>query len=454
MPPPLARYGNCQWPTAKGLKFERKLVRFRRRFRRGHTLFQVQHTLLFPGNSSLVSSIYYGGSGGDFPAGFPDENGDLMQINYPLSNDHIGLMSTYNHISANERLNFSGGIHAYTFFRTNEEAVIPNTKNPYYVEHSRKDEFSAFAKADYKIGKLRFFGDLQVRTLKLDIDPDNTLLPNEDIINKHWTFVNPRIGLNYEINRSSQLYASFGHTGREPTKVDILGGFNLNPSNLESVKSDDVKPEFVNDLEIGANFKYASFSGQLNFFYMFFENEIAPIGAYVPEGFIQLRKNMPRSFRRGIEFDFRWNIVSKLALAGNLTYMNSEIREYNPEEDPNEYKNVKPALSPEVITKGTLIYEPLNWLNFSLSGRYVSDSYQEPTNNELFTMHSFFVADLGAGVKFGKGHSFDIFFNNIFDEQYFTFGAPVDLDWDGTMDEPGYFVQPPRNFYARLVLKF
>lgn len=420
----------------------------------GQWFIQAQHTRLLSANNSIVSSIYYGGSGGDFPWGFYDENGTLVQINYPLTNDHVGIMSNINLSNEDQRFNFSGGIHAYTFRRTNLESIVPDDKNPYYEEHSQKDELSLFAKADYLLGRTKLFADIQFRTLKLDIDPDDTLLPDEGIIRKNWTFLNPRIGVSHQLNETKQIYVSYGRTGREPTKVDIFGGFNLNESNLESVKSDDIRPEFVNDFEAGMLFRYPSFRGQLNLYYMIFKDEIAPIGAYVPEGFLQLRKNMPNSFRRGVELDFVWDIIDNLSFAGNFTYMDSEIEEYNPEEDPNVYKNVTPALSPEVITRGELRYQATNWLKFSLAGRYVSESYQEPTNNEMFIMPSFFVADLGAGVLFGKGHSFDIFLNNIFDQQYFTYGAPVDLDWDGIFDEPGYFVQPPRNFYARFIFKF
>jgi outer membrane receptor protein involved in Fe transport len=90
----------------------------------------------------------------------------------------------------------------------------------------------------------------------------------------------------------------------------------------------------------------------------------------------------------------------------------------------------------------------------SLSGRYVGESFQEPTNNALFIMPSFFVADAGLTVNLWGTSRLEVFVNNIFDEQYFTFGAPVDLDFDGGFDEPGYFVQPPRNFYTKLIIAF
>jgi iron complex outermembrane receptor protein len=72
----------------------------------GQDFVQLQYTRSMSGSSSWVSSIYYGTAGGDFPAGFnvtdsiyDSDNPDnyrlitrFMQINYPLFNDHVGLI--------------------------------------------------------------------------------------------------------------------------------------------------------------------------------------------------------------------------------------------------------------------------------------------------------------------------------------------------------------------------
>jgi outer membrane receptor protein involved in Fe transport len=155
-----------------------------------------------------------------------------------------------------------------------------------------------------------------------------------------------------------------------------------------------------------------------------------------------------------MEFDWTWDITPTLAFYGNTTYMKSLIKEYAPEDVDNVYYDVTPALSPEWIFNAAIDYTFLKHLTLRVNGRYVSDSYQEPTNNPAFMMPSFFVADAGISYAFGKSHSLDLFFNNILDKQYFTYGAPVDIDYNGVYDEPGYFIQPPRNVYARLLLKF
>jgi len=70
---------------------------------------------------------------------------------------------------------------------------------------------------------------------------------------------------------------------------------------------------------------------------------------------------------------------------------------------------------------------------------------------QMYLTHNF-VANTRITVNFLKKHTFQFYLNNLFDKQYFTYGAPVDPDYDG-ISEPGYFVQPPMNFYAMLIFR-
>jgi len=432
----------------------------------GQDFVQLQYTRSLTAFSSWVSSAYYGAAGGDFPSGFyvrdsiydPSAQGNyrlenrFTQINYPLFNDHIGFTSYYHLLTLDQKLNVNTGIHLYTFKRRNLESIIPDDANPYYDERSGKNELSLFAKADYRLNHWSILGDLQIRTLNLKINPDDHLLPQEPEIIKNWTFINPKIGISYTLDGSKDFYAYYGFAGREPTKIDILGGFQLNPANLSSVRSNDVKPEFVHDIEGGFRFKRDMFQLKFNGFLMKFRNEIAPIGAYVPEGFIQLRKNIPSSYRTGIELEWQWNIHKSLRFTGNATFMKSRIKEYDPVEDPNIYRNVSQPLSPSFMGNGAMAYNYRDILEIEFSGNFMSESYLEPTNQEDLKMPGFFTANARFSVNFLKKHSFQLFLNNLFNEQYFTYGAPVDPDYDG-ISKPGYFAHPPFNFYAMLILR-
>jgi outer membrane receptor protein involved in Fe transport len=68
-------------------------------------------------------------------------------------------------------------------------------------------------------------------------------------------------------------------------------------------------------------------------------------------------------------------------------------------------------------------------------------------------MPDFVVANAQVTINW-RSHQLDLRFNNLFDELYFTNGAPVDVDFDGQIDGPGYLVQAPRHFFATLRINF
>ena len=433
----------------------------------GQSLVQLQYTRFISPAISWVSTAYYGRAGGDFPAGFsvPENtftvNGAdttfstterFTQINYPLFNDHYGLMSYVNYTAADSKLELNGGIHGYTFQRENREAIVPDNANPYYQDRSQKDEFSAFGKASYQWNDLLFFGDVQLRSVSLRLTPDKTFLSQSaDIPDRHYTFFNPKVGITYLLNTQTNFYASYGRSGREPTRFDILGSTRIDSFNLASVQNANaVKAEYVNDFEAGARWRTSRLSGQANLFYMQFTNEIAPIGQAIPEGFVQLRKNIVSSYRRGIEIDWQYQIEPALTFTGNATYMQSNIRAFTFGGESQTYRDVQPIISPEWMLNASVQYQATP-VSVVLSSRYVSESYLEPTNQASLTVPSFFVLDAQASVRFLKNHDFSFHFNNLLNQRYYTYGQPVTIS-ETTV--PGYFVQAPFNAYAQLRLRF
>ncbi|MEQ9441529.1 MAG: TonB-dependent receptor [Cyclobacteriaceae bacterium] len=418
----------------------------------GQEFIQLQYTRIITPRTSSVSSVYVGRAGGDFPSGFPDENGNFMQVNYPLFNEHYGFMTYLNHTSSNGQFNVNAGLHAYTFLRENLETILPLVAEPYYLDQSQKDELSLFGKVSYEWNQLMLFGDIQFRSVGLNLTPDQGFLgQSASIPDRSWTFINPKVGVTYRFTPLIDAYASFGRSGREPTRFDILGSTQINTFNLASVQDENaVQPEYVNDVEAGVRIHRGKLSGQANLFYMQFENEIAPIGESIPEGFVQLRKNVPNSYRRGIELDWTYQPDMRWAFSGNATYMQSNIDEYAPEGSDQVFRDVTPIISPEWLVNGSLAYQFADWLGASLSGRYVSESFLEPTNQPDLILPSFFVMDASITAQY-RQHELSIQANNVFDTEYYSFGQPVVYEGQTV---PGYFVQPPRHFYAILRLRF
>ena len=410
----------------------------------GQRLVQLQHTHIFSDEFSTTASLYYGGSGGDYLYTYPDTDSTLAQINYPLYNDRYGAMVNGFWDSGNWQL--SSGVHAYLFDRVNEESMAPNFENPYYDETSDKKEFSWFAKAEWAYNDLSIFADLQVRTLTLSINPDYSYIgiPSEGPINKNWTFINPKLGLSYSLSDNVTAYASAGRMGREPTRIDILGGFSLGAANYSQARADNFDPEYVNDYEGGIKLNYQDLAFKANYFFMDFQDEIAPIGEVIAFG-VQKRRNIPDSYRTGVELQWSYLATKFLTVQGNLTYMQSQIDSFTTGAG-NTFRDKTPILSPDWIANGKLKFYPMDNLTVTLSGKYVGESYLELTNDPEMTLPSYTVFDASLSYKLER-MSVRLELNNLENEVYYSGGAPVDTNADGMSDEPGYFVNADRNFF-------
>lgn len=422
----------------------------------GQYFTQVQYTRFASEELSFSGSAYVGGAGGDFPFGLDSNfatSGPLaQQINYPLTNEHYGFFGNVNYLG--EKLSLKGGIHTYLFQRRNWEYIIPNSTMTIYDDSSSKDEISAFVNAEYNFGRLTVFGDVQVRSTNMQFHPDYRFISQAaDIPTYNYTFVNPKIGLNYNITESLSAYASFGRTGREPTKFDIFGSSTrLDSTNLAAVQDENtIKPEFVNDFEGGVRYRSENFSGRVNLFWMDFRNKIEPIGERLV--FVQLRKNMPQSYRRGVEIEGRWQSDAGLYLNGFLSIIDARIEEYAPDNRPTDevFENVRPALTPPFLGQLTAGYNWNDQMEISITGRYTEEMYIEPTNQENLTVPSSFVLDARLSWNFWKDHQLVLQAGNLFDALYYTYGE-VGSHQGETV--PAYYVQPPRNVNVMLNMRF
>ncbi len=410
----------------------------------GQRLVQLQHTHIFSDKFSTTASLYYGGSGGDYFYTYSDTDSTLEQINYPLYNDRYGLMINGFWDSGNWEV--SSGIHGYLFYRINEESFAPDFDNPYYFEKSDKNEFSWFANVEWSKSDWKVFADLQIRTQQLSINPDYSFIgiSPEGPIEKSWTFINPKIGFSYSVTENTTAYASAGRMGREPTRIDILGGFRLGPPNYSQARADNFDPEHVDDYEAGLKLNYQDLAFKANYFYMDFQDEIAPIGEVIAFG-VQKRRNIPDSYRTGLELQWNYLPVDFLTFKGNMTYMQSKIDSFTTGAG-NTFTDKTPILSPEWIVNGKLKVFPIDHLTIGLSGKFVSESFLELTNNPEMTLPSYTVFNASLGYELNK-LSFHLEVKNLEDEIYYTSGAPVDTNFDGVPDEPGYFVNADRHFF-------
>jgi len=414
-------------------------------------LIQFQYSRILNPAWTSNSMFYYGGARGVFPFGIDN----ATQLLFGLKNNHYGFFSDVNY--DNHTIDFTTGVHGYLFRRENYNSLAPNVAQPDYEDKTDKEEISVFTKLSYNIGSFHVYGDLQMRYVNLGFKGQSLLdLSGQNSSSRQWIFVNPKIGVNYSIGQKSSAYASFGRSGREPTRTDILqgDGSGIYDYNYFSViDSDVVKEEYVNDLELGYRYSSKKLNLNVNYFHMTFENEISLVGALAATSYIPLRQNVDNSRRSGLETVINWQLDEKFDIILIASYLSTKVDQFI-NANSEAIDNAEHIFSPKWIIGPSLVFNPSSRWSINLSGRYVDQSYMELSNDSVFKLPDFFVLDSRVDFNVSETVTFSFMVNNILDELYFTDGSPVDFDFDGVVEGPGYRVQPPRNFYGMLRVRF
>ena len=412
--------------------------------------------------SALSYTLYLGHSANDFPFGYAIDE-VYGQTNYALNNTHLGLQT-----HAEGKWGSSSwhiGAEGYLFLRRNEESFLPDRKALSYADRSRKRDANAFAKLQYPLGDWALFSDLQLRYVGISLYADENYVEAEhiDIPTRTWLFFNPKVGLSYAPSPRLSLYTSVAVANREPTRNDILGDTQINLGTLEAAQDkDSVRPERVLDWELGVKGRQGPLQGGLNFFYMDFRDEIAPTGEYIPDFYAQLRQNLSRSRRIGVEGDFRMELGYGLQLSGLGYWMRARIEAYKPDGASVALENVPIGAAPELQLQLQTSYRPMflgRRLSVFLRGRYYGPTYLNPipfpiegaTDAEDYkekrqqAPDQLFL-DAGCTLSYPK-LQLSLHLRNLLDTPYYPMGEVRETE-DGPM--PSYFAQAPLHLYGSL----
>lgn len=467
--------------------------------------YQLQYSYQFNARLSLSSSAYYvTGNAPRFAInipGFPFFAGNMpnavisysydsagtkinkdsvvsstnMLTSFRLKSQFYGAFAFLNYVDS--KWNITAGVHANSFSQRHFMEVLAADIFPIgytqgqigYSNTGYKQEFTAFAKANYYFtDQLIAFADVQIRNARFQYRAENKPYypDNFTIENMSWTFVNPKLGLRFLVNKNLSAFASIGRTSREPTRTDYL----VDDRAQQDVKQSDIKPETVTDVEIGANYLSEKLKLNTNLYYMSFENDIAATGELNSVGYLK-RKNVGSSFRSGLEVSASLKISPIVSIFANSSFSMNRIKAFTQTYQTIDstfsvtYSNVNPVLTPSIISNQGIRITPFHWLYAEVSSRYVAKSYLDNTNNENLTTPEYFVFDLAAGVKLGKWLNLkeaNLVFhaNNFTDTKYYPGGTPNRSflkDQNGNLIEqtsPNYFAAATRNFFATLQLKF
>ncbi|TGN26839.1 TonB-dependent receptor [Empedobacter tilapiae] len=339
---------------------------------------------------------------------------DFYGFNFEVENQRLNDFKVFFGLSANE---YDGDHYGNVLLVKDIEWNNKNFK--YYNNRSVKRQLTAYAKVLYQLNKFEFFGDLQYRYVDYDAkylpngeNDDEKFRPFSDTFN----FVNPKAGINYKINSSQVLYASYGISHREPLRNDYVDS------------KSKPKEEFLQDYELGYR-KVGQLSLSANLYYMDYQNQLVATGELNEVG-ARKRVNSGNSYRRGIELDANYKVIpNHLNIFGNLTL--SQNRNINYEEEVwdekgissiKNYGKTKISMSPDVISAFGFEAIPFKNVLINLTNKYIGEQYLSNTEPVDGKLDSYLVSDLlirySPKVRGIKNLEFSFMINNLFDVEY------------------------------------
>jgi iron complex outermembrane receptor protein len=324
----------------------------------------------------------------------------------------------------------------------------------YYDGNGRKNDLSAFSKATYKLNdRVQLYGDLQVRNVNYKTSGINSDL-SLFLVDKNFTFFNPKAGVTFEYNETNDLYLSYARANREPNRND----FESNP---------DIKPEQLNDFELGWRHKKGNFTLNVNSYLMLYNEQLVLSGQINDVG-APLRTNSGESYRLGLEIEAVIPVTNQLTLQPNLAVSSNKNRETVRSFD-GELQNLGStdiAFSPNVVAANAIVYQPLKNFQISLLSKFVGEQFMSNTEAQDSKLDSYFTNDLNFIYTIKPNSIFDTvvftgLVNNIFNQKYVSNGYYFTFDDDftnpgtiATVEGAGFYPQAGINFLTGVTLTF
>lgn len=396
---------------------------------------------------------------------------DLIRQKW-LDNHFYGSTLSVNYKQSGISASFGGGWNQYNgdhfgnILWTKVNASIPKNYQ-WYRNNSIKTDMNLFAKATLELtSSLSVFGDLQFRGIGYKMSgPDDDLAPLDQ--QHSWQFLNPKTGLSYSVNSSSNAYFSFGVANREPARADIKDAMKWGSSHTP-------KAERLYDFELGYTYKTQQMALGANAYYMHYKDQLVLTGKLSEVGYA-LMENVAKSYRRGVELSWAVLPANWLKWSGSATFSENKIidfieyvdqydndNDWNPiDQRVTELGSTNISFSPSVVASSQLRVEPLKGFGLTFISKYVGKQYLDNTSNATRMLNDYMVNN----IKFDYLHRvsglanlrIELFVNNLFDSKYVANGWVYRAAFaNGAPDyrEDGMYPQAGINFMTRLAVEF
>ncbi len=339
--------------------------------------------------------------------------------------------------------------------------VVGDHARRYYQYRGAKDIASLYFHQTSRIRpKLTLMSDLQYAYKKYHLY-DEKFIGTDFSVPYH--FLNPRTGLNYQINPSMDAYVNLSYTQREPRLKNfydaaeasspkswgyVVPQFELNADSTYNFDKPLVKPEALTDFELGWAYHSPRFRLNINYYYMDFVNEIVKSGQLDRFG-EPITGNAPRTLHQGIEVSGRWQISPRWQFSANATYGKNRLVEYKVYDwsgNATDLSGNPIAGFPDALANARLTYS-WNKIYVSLHGHYQGAFYTDNFKNEKHKVDAFQVFHLD--IRYQLARLADVQINaklhvsNLLDKKYLSHGEGQD-----------FFPAAPRSYFVNLEIAY
>ena len=394
-----------------------------------------------------------------------DQNGnltgttDLIRRRW-LDNNFYVLNASTNYNSSKLNLMFNTSYSTYSGDHFGEVIWARNfsksssIRDRYYDGNGKKTDFSLFAKGSLILNNaFEFYADFQLRNINYKTTGYTSDLVNM-LLDESYSFFNPKFGLSYKLSSQSMVYGSYSRANREPSRSDFESNENI-------------KPEQLNDFEIGWRFRKDGLRLNINTYYMLYNEQLVLTGELDDVG-SPIRTNSGSSYRMGIEAEARIKLSEFFLMNTNVTLSSNKNKQTLSKFDGKivDFGKTNISFSPDFIASNTIVFSPKDNLDISFLSKYVGKQYMGNIDADNSILDSYFVNDLNLNYKINPNKTFKEIIisgliNNILDKEYVSNGYYYTYDdtWSvpgqtKTMDGAGYYPQATRNFLIGITLKF
>ena len=335
------------------------------------------------------------------------------------------------------------------------EQFVGGDGNKYYQYNGGKVMTSIFFHENYRLtSNINVLADLQLARKQYFFWNEKYIGNEFDI---PYFFLNPRFGVNVNLTSRINTYFNISRTSREPRLKNyydaaeatqpsfwgpVVPQFEVNSDGSYDFSEPLVKPESLNDFELGVGYQTNQFRLDANVYYMDFRNEIVSNGQLDRFG-QPITGNADHTRHYGVELSGRYKPMPTFRVSGNVAVSANEFV------DATSFGWVSSeSLNgntiggfPGVLANLQFFYNP-GRLFASINGKYVGKQYTTNLEDLGPFVDPYHTWSTRIGYTLQASQSefrLVLTVNNVFDALYATHGEGED-----------FFPAAPRNFSVGL----